>query len=160
MNHPAHSIPLLSLRGAQATRQSSDCVAPRPPLHTLSLRGAQATRQSSGTMGQPPHRLGIPYDASGWIATSVLCETFLAMTKSEEIGLPRPTGLAMTTQGDTPENRDASHLAHSRPHRCHCEERSDAVIQSNHPTSPATAIRRNNQVTYFLSSAKALDCMP
>jgi hypothetical protein len=27
---------------------------------------------------------GIPHDASDWIATSVLFETFLAMTKSEE----------------------------------------------------------------------------
>jgi hypothetical protein len=30
-------------------------------------------------------------------------------------GLPRPAGLAMTAQGNTPVNRNASHLAHSRP---------------------------------------------
>jgi hypothetical protein len=32
-------------------------------------------------LGLPPHRPGIPHHASDWIATSVLFETFLAMTR-------------------------------------------------------------------------------
>jgi hypothetical protein len=109
----------------------------QPPCFCVVIARSEATRQSSGTIGQPPHRPGIPHHASDWIATSVLFETFLAMT----------------AQGNTPENRNASHPAHSRPPllslrgaprrgnpatvwaspmflRCHCEERRDAAIQS------------------------------
>ncbi|MDA1046759.1 MAG: hypothetical protein O3A82_07520 [Verrucomicrobia bacterium] len=46
--------------------------------------------ERSGRVRQPPHRPGIPHDASDWIATSVLFETFLAMTKSEETWIATP----------------------------------------------------------------------
>jgi hypothetical protein len=61
----------------------------RPPRHTLAsamfLRchceeGVSLTRQSSDRVGNPPQRPGIPCYDPDWIATSVLFETFLAMT--------------------------------------------------------------------------------
>ncbi|MDA0724066.1 MAG: hypothetical protein O3B25_07350, partial [Verrucomicrobia bacterium] len=62
----------------------------RPPRHTLAsamffLRchceeGVSLTRQSSDRIGIAPHRHGIPHYGPDWIATSVLFETFLAMT--------------------------------------------------------------------------------
>jgi hypothetical protein len=57
-HHPAHSRPLF-----------------------LSLRGAQRRGNPAEPSGNPPHRPGIPHHASDWIATSVLFETFLAMTR-------------------------------------------------------------------------------
>jgi hypothetical protein len=51
------------------------------PFTFQSRKEKAPTRQSSGTIRQPPHRPGIPHDALGWIAASVLFETFLAMTK-------------------------------------------------------------------------------
>ena len=51
--------------------QSPDMAIQRshPTPLSLSLRGAQATRQSSGTIGQLLHRPGIPHNISDWIAT-------------------------------------------------------------------------------------------
>jgi hypothetical protein len=49
--------------------------------------------------------------------------------------LPRPNGLAMTAQGDTPEIRHPP-TSPATPHLCHCEERSDAAIQRTASGNP------------------------
>ncbi|MDA1048092.1 MAG: hypothetical protein O3A82_14325 [Verrucomicrobia bacterium] len=52
----------------------------QPLCFCVVIARSAATRQSSGRVREPPHRPGLPHDASDWIATSVLFETFLAMT--------------------------------------------------------------------------------
>jgi hypothetical protein len=64
---------------SEATRQSSDRLG-IPHVFALSLRGAQRRGNPAEPSGIPPYRPGIPHGASDWIATSVLFETFLAMT--------------------------------------------------------------------------------
>ena len=73
--------------------QSPDMAIQRshPTPLSLSLRGAQATRQSSGRVGQPPHRRGIPHNVSDWIATPCW-----ARNDSEE-GCIRKLGRNITT---------------------------------------------------------------
>jgi len=44
----------------------------------------------AGPLGILPHRPGIPHNVMDWIAASVLCETFLAMTQSEENVIATP----------------------------------------------------------------------
>jgi len=59
----------LAMTAKRDASENWDETSPRPSLHTLSLRGAQATWQSSGRVRQPPHRPGIPHNISDWIAT-------------------------------------------------------------------------------------------
>jgi hypothetical protein len=69
--------------GVYSKTETSHPTSPTTPPRCHCEKRSNAAIQRR--RGQPPHRSGIPHDASDWIATSVLFETFLAMTKSEEI---------------------------------------------------------------------------
>jgi hypothetical protein len=137
-SHPVHSrppLPPVVIARSAATRQSSDRLG-NPHVFALSLRGAQRRGNPVGTIGQPPHRPGIPHNASDWIATSVLFETFLAMTALGQASenrdappLPFPSPL-LSLRGAPRRGNPATVWASPMFLRCHCEERRDAAIQS------------------------------
>jgi hypothetical protein len=69
---------MTALGDASEKQDGTHLAHSRPPFcHCEERRDAAIQRTASGI---PPHRPGLPHHASDWIATSVLFETFLAMT--------------------------------------------------------------------------------
>ena len=90
--HATMRLAMTAFGDASLNRETNHPARSRPPF-VIVRRGKTPTRQSSGTIRQPPHRPGIPHNASDWIAAVA---TLPRNDNAKMCGLPRPDGLAMT----------------------------------------------------------------